>query len=72
MAFLAIVPWPGCSLIYNQNINGIVSSSAGEGAMTNFIKPTLSLGWGNHLATDKEFQDAQMGGCVHVHTHSQS
>lgn len=71
VAFLARVPWPGCSLIYNQNIKSLVSPS--REAVANWIKPTLSLGWRNYLVRHRQFKDAQVKGyvCPHAHTHTE-
>lgn len=60
VAFLASAPWPGCSLIYNQNIKSIVSPS--RESVATLIKLTLSPGCGNHLATGREPKDAPTGG----------
>lgn len=76
VALLASVPGPGCSLIYNQNIKSIVSPSWGGGrggTLRQFNKADIVPRVGNHLATGREFQDAQMeGGYIHVHTLIQS
>lgn len=68
VAFLASVPWPGCSLIYNQNIKSIVLPG-GRGGCDQFNKADIVPRVGNHLATDKEFQDAEIRQAVQVHTH---
>ena len=68
VAFLANVPWPGCSLICNRNIKSIVSPS--REAVANLIKSTLSLGWKNCYKpqTIQRCPGQRVGTCPHAHT----
>lgn len=68
VAFLAIVPWPGCSLIHNQNIKSIVLSSGGWGTVTNLIKLTLSLGWGTTLQLTENYKMHRSDLCTCPHS----
>lgn len=71
VAFLASVPWPGCSLIYNRTLKALFRLLGwGGAAETDVIKPTLSLGRADHLPPDKRIPRCRsVRARTHTHGH---